>query len=84
MQSFKYLVNYLKDTKIKYEHIYSIIKVYITKQIHSGNKDENLIGVFLDVLIKFSENPISVEQNINIFLRELELYLENIRKRKRR
>jgi hypothetical protein len=47
------------------------IKDYITKQISSGSKDENLIGVLLDVLIKFSENPFSVEQNIDVILRGL-------------
>ena len=49
----------------------NIIKDYITKQIISGSKDENLIGVLLDVLIKFSENPFSVEQNIDVILRGL-------------
>ena len=45
------------------------IKIYLKKKISkSGNNDE-LIGNLLDVLIKFSENPISVEQNIDIILK---------------
>ena len=47
------------------------IKDYINKKVNSGNKDQNLIGVLLDVLIKFSENPISVDQNIDVILRGL-------------
>ena len=47
------------------------IKDYIYKKVNSGNKDQNLIGVLLDVLIKFSENPISVDQNIDVILRGL-------------
>ena len=49
----------------------NVIKDYIIKKINTGCKDENLIGVLLDVLIKFSENPISVDQNIDIILRGL-------------
>ena len=45
------------------------LKDYITKKINSGSKDENLIGVLLDVLIKFSESPISVEKNVDVILR---------------
>ena len=45
------------------------IKDYIVRKINLGSKDENLIGVLLDVLIKFSENPISVEQNVDVVLR---------------
>ena len=45
------------------------IKKYIKKKLsESGNNDE-LIGNLLDVLIKFSENPFSVEQNIDIILK---------------
>ena len=45
------------------------IKIYLKKKVpKSGNNDE-LIGNLLDVLIKFSENPISVEQNIDIILK---------------
>ena len=47
------------------------IKDFITKKINSGSKDENLIGALLDVLIKFSENPISVEQNVDVILKGL-------------
>ena len=42
------------------------IKKYIKKKV--PNNDE-LIGYLLDVLIKFSENPFSVEQNIDIILK---------------
>ena len=42
------------------------IKKYIKKKV--SNNDE-LIGYLLDVLIKFSENPFSVEQNIDIILK---------------
>ena len=45
------------------------IKDYIIKKINTGTKDDNLIGVLLDVIIKFSENPISVEQNVDVILR---------------
>ena len=45
------------------------IKDYIIRKINLGSKEENLIGVLLDVLIKFSENPISVEQNVDVVLR---------------
>ena len=51
--------------------ILNIIKDYVTKKVNSGNKDDNLIGVLLDVLIKFSENPISVDQNIDVILKGL-------------
>ena len=45
------------------------IKTHIKKKLpNSGNNDE-LIGNLLDVLIKFSENPFSVEQNIEIILK---------------
>jgi len=45
------------------------IKKYIKKKLsNSGNNDE-LMGHLLDVLIKFSENPFSVEQNIDIILK---------------
>ncbi len=45
------------------------IKDYILKKVNSGTKDDNLIGVLLDVFIKFSENPISVDQNVDVILR---------------
>ena len=45
------------------------IKDYITKRINNEKYDSNLIGVLLDVIIKFSENPISVDQNIDVILR---------------
>jgi len=45
------------------------IKTHIKKKLpNSGNNDE-LISNLLDVLIKFSENPFSVEQNIEIILK---------------
>ena len=44
------------------------IKDYINKKMNSGNNDEKLIGALLDVLIKFSENPISVDENIDVIL----------------
>ena len=48
------------------------IKDFINKKINVGknnNNDDNLIGALLDVLIKFSENPISVDQNVDVILR---------------
>jgi serine/threonine-protein kinase ULK4 len=45
------------------------IKDYIIKKVNSGNKDDNLIGALLDVFIKFSENPLSVDQNVDVILR---------------
>ena len=45
------------------------IKDYILKKVNSGTKDNNLIGALLDVFIKFSENPISVDQNVDVILR---------------
>ena len=49
------------------------IKDFISKlvNIKSEKLDSNLIGMLLDVLIKFSENPISVEQNVDVILRGL-------------
>ena len=47
------------------------LKDFITKKTNSGTKDDNLIGALLDVLIKFSENPIAVENNVDIVLRGL-------------
>ena len=45
------------------------IKKYIKKKLsNSGNTDE-LIGHLLDVLIRFSENPFSVERNIDIIIK---------------
>ena len=46
------------------------IKDYLSKIINKSEKlDSNLIGNLLDVIIKFSENPISVEQNVDVILR---------------
>jgi len=45
-----------------------LIKNYIKKKLSNGNNDE-IIGNLLDVLIKFSENPLSVEQNIDFILK---------------
>ena len=49
------------------------IKDYLSKIINSSSDklDNNLIGMLLDVIIKFSENPISVEQNVDVILRGL-------------
>ena len=44
------------------------VKEYIKKKISSSNNNDEIIGGLLDILIKFSENPISVEQNIEIIL----------------
>ena len=44
------------------------IKNYIKKKLSESGNNEELIGNLLDVLIKFSENPFSVEQNIDIIL----------------
>jgi hypothetical protein len=45
------------------------IKDYITKLLKGEKYDSNLVGELLDVLIKFSENPISVDQNVDVVLR---------------
>ena len=45
------------------------IKIYLKKNVSKNGNNEELIGNVLDVLIKFSENPISVEQNIDIILK---------------
>ena len=45
------------------------IKDYITKLIKTEKYDANVVGELLDVLIKFSENPISVDQNVDVILR---------------
>ena len=49
------------------------IKDYLSKLINTKSEklDSNLIGILLDVIIKFSENPISVEQNVDVILRGL-------------
>jgi len=49
------------------------IKDYLSKIINSSSDklDNNLIEMLLDVIIKFSENPISVEQNVDVILRGL-------------
>ena len=47
------------------------IKDYITKLIKKEKYDSNLVGDLLDVFIKFSENPISVDQNVDVILRGL-------------
>ena len=45
------------------------VKEYIKKKLSSSaNNADELIGNLLDVLIKFSENPISVEQNIDLII----------------
>ena len=44
------------------------IKKYIKKKLSKSLNNDELIGKLLDVLIKFSENPISVEQNIDVIL----------------
>ena len=49
----------------------NIIKDYIIKKINNESFDDNLIGALLDVLIKFSENPIAVDQNIEVILKGL-------------
>ena len=45
------------------------INKFIKKKLSKKENDEELIGNLLDVLIKFSENPISVEQNIDFILK---------------
>ena len=46
------------------------IKKYIKKKLSSNSPNtEELISILLDVLIKFSENPFSVEQNIELILK---------------
>ena len=45
------------------------IKKYIKKKLSENSNNDELIGNLLDVLIKFSENPFSVEQNIDIILK---------------
>jgi serine/threonine-protein kinase ULK4 len=45
------------------------IKKYIKKKITNSEINDGLIGNLLDVLIKFSENPFSVEQNIDIIIK---------------
>ena len=45
------------------------IKDYITKIIKKEPHDENLVGKLLDVIIKFSENPIAVDQNVDTILK---------------
>jgi len=44
------------------------IKKYIKNKLSKSENNNELIGNLLDVLIKFSENPFSVEQNIDIIL----------------
>ena len=44
------------------------IKKYIKKKLPSSGNNDELIGSLLDVLIKFSEKPFSVELNIDIIL----------------
>jgi hypothetical protein len=44
------------------------IKKYIKKKLSGSGNNHELIGYLLDVFIKFSENPFSVEQNIDIIL----------------
>ena len=57
------------SSKFFTSQLINVIKDYITKKVNSGCKDDNLIGVLLDVLIKFSENPISVEQNVDAIIK---------------
>jgi len=45
------------------------IKKYIKNKLSENGNNDELIGNLLDVLIKFSENPFSVEQNIDIILK---------------
>ena len=45
------------------------IKNYIKKKLSENSINDELIGNLLDVLIKFSENPFSVELNIDIILK---------------
>ncbi len=45
------------------------IKKYIKKKIPNSETNDELIGNLLDVLIKFSENPFSVELNIDFILK---------------
>ena len=45
------------------------IKNYIKKKLPESGSNDELIGNLLDVLIKFSENPFSVELNIDIILK---------------
>ena len=45
------------------------IKKYIKKKVSNNGGNDELIGYLLDVLIKFSENPFSVEQNIDLILK---------------
>ena len=45
------------------------IKKYIKKKLSNAGNNDELIGNLLDVLIKFSENPFSVEQNIDIIIK---------------
>ena len=45
------------------------IKDYITKIIKAGKYDSDIVGMLLDVIIKFSENPISVDKNVDVILR---------------
>ena len=46
-----------------------IIKNYIKKKLPESASNDELIGNLLDVLIKFSENPFSVELNIDFILK---------------
>ena len=45
------------------------IKKYITKKLSISRNNNELIGHLLDVLIKFSENPFSIEENIDIIIK---------------
>ena len=44
-------------------------KKYIKKKLTNAGNNDELIGNLLDVLIKFSENPFSVEQNIDSIIK---------------
>ena len=45
------------------------IKQYIKKKLSKKGNNDELMGHLLDVLIKFSENPFSIEINIDIILK---------------
>ena len=54
------------------------IKNYIKKKLPESSVNDELIGALLDVLLKFSENPFCVEQNIDTILKGFLLELIQI------
>ena len=62
------LYHKISDSLFSAEFLDSI-KKYIKKKLSNSENNDELIGHLLDVLIKFSENPFSVEQNIDIIIK---------------